>query len=91
MDFEWDEEKERKNRAVHGFTFEDAARAFLDPFHEVIFDSRMNYGEERLTVFGMVQERLLAVTYTVRGETIRIISARKASRHERRQYEDQKI
>jgi len=91
MDFDWDERKDRRNQAVHGIAFENALRVFFDPLHEIIFDERENYGEERLTVFGIAFGSLLAVTYTLRGETIRIISARKATRQERKRYEDQKI
>ncbi len=91
MEFEWDEDKNERNRRRHGLSFEEAALVFLDPLQEVIFDDRDDYGEERLTVFGMVDGLLLAVTYTMRGETTRLISARKATRHERKRYEDHEI
>jgi uncharacterized DUF497 family protein len=85
MDFEWDEGKNRRNLAKHGISFEEAARIFAGPvFREV--DDRRTYGEVRLRAYGMVAGRLLCVVYTVRGGCVRIISARRASRVERRTY-----
>jgi uncharacterized DUF497 family protein len=52
-------------------------------------DDRENYGEERFTIIGMVENRLLFVAYTMRGENIRIISARGAEPHERRSYHEE--
>ena len=85
MDFEWDEAKSRRNLAKHGISFEEAARTFAGPvFREV--DDRRTYGETRFRVYGMVEGRLLCVAYTMRGDCVRIISARRASRVERRTY-----
>jgi hypothetical protein len=52
-------------------------------------DRRQDYGEERFILLGMVQERLLAVSYTMRGERVRIISARFAEPQERRRYHEE--
>jgi uncharacterized protein len=83
MDFEWDEVKNRSNLAKHGISFEEAARVFAGPrFSEV--DDRHAYGETRFRAYGMVEGRLLCVVHTMRGERVRIISARRANRAERR-------
>lgn len=63
-------------------SFEQAARVFRDPFAIELLDDREDYGEERLNLIGMYDGILLHVTYTERGERIRIISARRAERHE---------
>jgi uncharacterized protein len=52
-------------------------------------DDREDYGEERFTIIGMVENRLLFIAYTMRGESIRIISARGAEPHERRSYHEE--
>ncbi len=59
-----------------------------DPFALEWLDDRDDYGEARYVIIGMVEERLLYVAYTMRGETIRLISARGAEPHERRQYHE---
>jgi hypothetical protein len=89
-EFEWDDAKAARNYADHGVTFETAKRVFNDPFATERLDDREDYGEDRFNIIGMVDDRILAVTYTLRNGTIRIISARGAEPHERRQYhEDQ--
>jgi uncharacterized DUF497 family protein len=85
MDFEWDEAKNRHNLAKHGVSFEDAARVFAGPRFSEVDDCRA-YGETRFRVYGMVEGRLLCVVYTMRGERVRIISARRADRAETRTY-----
>ena len=85
MDFEWDEAKNRRNLAKHGISFEEAARVFAGPVLQEV-DERRTYGESRFQVFGTVAGRLLCVVCTKRGDRIRIISARRASRAERRTY-----
>ena len=68
----------------------DAARlAFDDAFAVAREDRRHDYGEDRYVLLGMVEERLLAVTYTLRGERVRIISARIAEPQERRRYHEE--
>jgi uncharacterized protein len=58
------------------------------PFAIEWLDDRENYGEDRYVIIGIVDSRLLYVTYTMRGEAIRILSARGAEPHERRQYHE---
>lgn len=84
--FQWDDAKAAANDACHGVTFESARRAFKDAFALDWRDERFSYGEERYITLGMVDGRLLYVAYTMRGDAIRIISARGAEPHERRQY-----
>lgn len=86
--FEWDDEKAAANLTKHRVPFEYAARVFLNPAHRDQEDDREDYGEERRIAVGHVDDRLLVVTYTLRGDTIRIISARRATRHEQRDYEE---
>ena len=88
QDFEWDDRKAAENLFDHGVSFEVAREAFDDTFAVEIEDRRERYGEERYVLLGMVQNRLLAVTYTLRDDRIRIISARPAEPFERRLYHD---
>jgi len=88
-DFEWDDEKAAQNLANHGVSFEAARLAFSDAFAVVRADRRQTYGEDRFILLGMVQERLLAVSYTMRDERVRIISARLAEPRERRRYHEE--
>jgi uncharacterized DUF497 family protein len=87
--FEWDDAKAAANYAKHGVSFESARDVFKDAFAIEHADDRQDYGEERWTILGMVQNRLLLVAYTMRGEKIRIISARAAEPYERREYHEQ--
>lgn len=84
--FEWDNNKAAVNWRVHGITFQQAIKAFSDHFAVEWFDEREDYGEERINLIGMCGGALLHVTYTERGERIRIISARQAERHEQEYY-----
>ncbi len=84
--FEWDNDKAIANCQKHGVSFHQAIKAFDDPFAVERFDDRENYGEERINLMGMCDGVLLHVTYTERGERIRLISARKAEKHERNDY-----
>ena len=88
MDFEWDPDKAARNLVGHGVSFEEAATAFGDPLSLTISDPRHSVGEARFVLFGLSdQGRLIAVSHTDRDGTTRIISARLATRHERKQYE----
>ena len=81
--FEWDEEKAASNIRDHdGVAFEQAAAVFSDKFAVEWIDEREDYGEERSVLLGMTGGQLLYVAYTERGDNIRIISARRATRHE---------
>jgi uncharacterized DUF497 family protein len=97
MRFEWDEAKNLSNRRKHGVSFEKASAVFLDPLHVSVLD-RIENGEERWQAVGMVEDLLiLTVAHAVREEdadgtlvnVFRIISARLATRKERRRYEDE--
>jgi uncharacterized DUF497 family protein len=91
MRFEWDEQKNRANRRKHGVSFETAQRVFDDSLQLSRLDYEENE-EERWQTIGLIEgEVVLVVAHTYRqqgdDEIIRIISARKATRHERRHYE----
>ncbi len=88
MEFEWDEAKSERCRKERGFSFADMLPVFSDPERMVEPDSRYEYGEERFCLYGRIEGRLFIVVYTVRGETIRIISARKANKREQKRYGD---
>jgi uncharacterized DUF497 family protein len=87
-EFEWDDLKAADNYAKHGVTFEAACDVFKDPFAIERVDDRADYDEERYAIIGMVEGRLLFVAYTMRGDVIRMISARGAGPHEQRQYHE---
>jgi uncharacterized DUF497 family protein len=84
--FEWDAVKARGNLAKHGVSFEAAVLVFDDLFAIEWIDSSGEPGEVRYVITAMVQGVLLTVVYTERGDRIRIISARKATRHEQEEY-----
>ena len=89
LDFEWDPRKAAGNLAKHKVSFEEAATVFGDPLGRIVTDPRHSAVEERLVLLGISKEqRLLAVMYVERAEAIRIISARRATRPERRDYEE---
>jgi uncharacterized protein len=87
MDFEWDAAKEQANRKKHGVDFRMAAKVFLDPY-VIEFDDRDAGGELRFSAIGLVDGRMLFVSYTMRGDMVRIISARGAEPHEKRKYHE---
>jgi uncharacterized DUF497 family protein len=87
MDFEWHTAKEQANRRKHGIDFRTAAKVFLDPY-VIEFDDFDNNGELRCNAIGLVDGRMLFVTYTLRGDVVRIISARGAEPHEKRKYHE---
>jgi len=87
--FQWDNAKAARNYAKHNVTFEAARDVFDDPFVLEWFDDGQTDGEQRFTALGMVEGRLVLVAYTLRGDAIRIISARLAERFERRRYHDE--
>ena len=85
-EFEWDDRKARSNLRKHGIDFVDARYVFMDDDRIDGIDDSMDYGEDRSLAIGLVNGRVLAVVYTIRGDRIRIISARKADRHEEQEY-----
>jgi len=89
LEFEWDPEKAAANLAKHKVSFEEAATVFGDPLARIVSDPRHSSEEERFVLLGLSQDqRLIAVMYVDRGEAIRMIGARPATRHERRNYEE---
>lgn len=91
MNFEWDEEKSQENLRKHGFTFEEVWQIFEAPILDEL-DKRTYYGEERWNGIGLLGNRIVVITYTFRGEdTIRIVSLRKALKHEREKFEQGRI
>jgi uncharacterized protein len=87
--FEWDPGKEAANARDHGITFDEATEVFGDPLALNMPDPSHSKGEERFLVLGLSRRRLLlVVSYAERGPRTRIISARLASRAERRRYEE---
>jgi uncharacterized DUF497 family protein len=86
--FEWDEAKATTNVRKHGVSFEEAITIFGDPNTITIFDAEHSNAEDRFIDIGLsTSGRVLVVVYTERGLHIRIISCRKATPAERRQYE----
>ncbi len=89
MRFEWDPAKAKRNLRKHRISFEEASSVFYDPLAATGADPDHSLGEERMITFGISSSgRLLVVAHTERGDTIRIISARAATRHERKIYEE---
>jgi len=90
MLFEWDEAKSRRTFAERGFDFAYAARVFVDPNRLERVDRRRDYGEERRQTVGEVDGKTFFVVFTLRGEAIRIVSARRAHEHEDQAYREGK-
>jgi uncharacterized DUF497 family protein len=87
MKFEWDPAKARANKARHGVRFEDAQAVFADL--KAIESLDASPDEERWHLLGRVGPTILMVVYTERGNRVRIISARKASKREQKVYLEQ--
>ena len=86
LQFEWDEEKAAANLAKHGVSFLTAAELFSNEMIEKV-DDREDYGELRFIALGRVDLEVYRIVYTWRDENlVRIVSAQKASRHERELY-----
>ncbi|MGL4608516.1 MAG: BrnT family toxin [Trueperaceae bacterium] len=87
MTFEWDEEKNVNNIEKHGFDFADAWQVFQTPML-IASDTREDYGEDRYVGIGLLQARIVVIVFTEpEPDTIRVISLRKAVKHERSKYE----
>jgi len=87
--FEWDPKKARQNLKNHGVSFEEATTVFSDTLSRTILDPLHSQYEERFVLIGeSAGRRLLVVVHTDRGDRIRIISARIATLHERKKYEE---
>lgn len=88
--FEWDASKADSNFAKHGVTFEEAVSVFQDAFAITVADAEHSDFEDRFVTIGLSSVvRVLLVVHLERGESIRIISARKATPSEREDYETQ--
>jgi uncharacterized DUF497 family protein len=87
--FEWDSRKAPSNLKRHGVSFEEAIGVFADPLARIFDDEDHAIHEHREIIIGhSMRERLLLVAFSQRETTIRIISARKATKHERKDYEE---
>ncbi len=89
LEFEWDSDKAASNQKKHHVSFEDAATVFADPL-AAIFDLEVHSEEEQreIIIGHSAKNQLLVVCFTERAGAIRIISARRATKRERRDYEE---
>jgi uncharacterized DUF497 family protein len=87
--FEWDPNKAKHNLKIHGVSFDEASTSFRDTLSLAIYDPLHSEEEDRFVLIGNShKDRLLVVVHTERDDNIRLISARKASKKERKQYEE---
>jgi len=90
VQFEWDSEKDIRNLERHGVSFEEAKTVFDDDLFVAFADPSHSVGERRYLIMGQSGGgRLLVVSYTERHQRIRLISAREATRRERKFYEEE--
>lgn len=85
MTFDWDEKKRQANLRQHGLDFKDASKIFENETLLMI-DDRFDYGETRYVSFGMLRNIVVALVYAGTEESIRIISLRRATRNEEKEY-----
>lgn len=85
VEFEWDDNKRIANAQKHGIDFADAVKIF-DDTRKLTFRAS-HRGEERFLSIGVMHSRIVTVVFTLRGDKVRIISARHARKNERAQYE----
>jgi uncharacterized DUF497 family protein len=83
--FEWDEDKCQANIDKQGIDFANIQAVFTNPIVERV-DDRQDYGEVRIILLGIIDDRVLCIVYTLRGSVCRIISARRANQREQRTY-----
>lgn len=89
MKFDWDNKKDESNFLKHGISFVDAVTVFADPYLLFTEDSKHSQQEEREWAIGEMENgSIIVVVFTIRNGVIRIISARKATKKERKQYEE---
>lgn len=91
IEFEWDEDKATQNLKKHGVSFDEAETVFNDPYARVIDDPDHSDDEERAIIIGHAtrdRNQMLFVSFAARGNRIRLISARPATRKERKTYEE---
>ncbi len=87
-EFEWEENKARSNLDKHGVAFEEAVEVFFDPFYQLGEADTSNREERDFIIGYSLSQRLLLAVYTERGARTRIISARTATRSERKLYDE---
>jgi uncharacterized DUF497 family protein len=87
MRFEWYEQKRLENLRKHGIDFVDAKEIWQGAVLEVS-SAQQEHGEQRHIAYGVLDGRIIAVVFTWRGESRRLISARRARRYERQNYQD---
>lgn len=92
MKFEWDGKKAEQNTLKHGISFEMAVFAFDDPYALILDDEKHSVAENRQWLIGDSGEKVLVIVFTIRlpRGNVRIVSARRANRRERRLYEESK-
>lgn len=89
LQFEWDTKKAQTNLAKHDVSFEEALSVFADPLARIFDDLKHSESERREIIIGnSVHQRLILVSFVGIGERIRLLSARKATRRERKDYEE---
>lgn len=89
LEFEWHADKAASNARKHGVTFDEAMTVFADPLAAIFDDDEHSAEEKREIIVGhSAKGRLLLVSFTERGEAVRIISARRATKRERKDYEE---
>lgn len=89
MRFEWNTKKAEANLKKHGVSFDEAKTVFSDPLFVIFADPDHSFAEKRFIIMGESNEnRLLVVSYTERKKATRLISAREATRPERKKYEE---
>ncbi len=89
LEFEWDNDKAASNQKKHRVTFEEAATVFADPLAVIFDDDAHSQEEQREIIVGhSADSRLLLVSFTERAGVVRIISARRATKREREDYEE---
>jgi len=86
--FEWDQNKSEANLSKHGYDFDDASQIFYGP---VLHHRSDRNSEQRWIAVGSLEDRLIAVVFTRREKAVRIISARRARKHEERAYRNAKM
>ena len=89
MKFEWDPKKAASNLSKHGVPFEEALTVFADPLARIFDDEDHSTEEQREIIVGhSASERLLLVCFAAQQESVRIFSARRATKQERKDYEE---
>ena len=89
MRFAWDQKKASNNLAKHDVSFEEAATVFGDPLSNTFADPDHSMAEQRFIIIGLSEQgRIVVVAHTDDGDVVRIISAREATRGERKSYEE---